>query len=425
MADDLDGYEPVTLTGGGDAAPEPVAATIIADAPAGGPVGGPVGDMEENQPRGQRVISDKVRALFKQIEEKHEGGVESEDLVPVDTTAPDPVAKPAPIAAAAVPAAVVAVAPAAVVPPPPAAELSAAIADAAAKAAEQARQSQSEAREKAIADREAKLAEREAKLPTRETYNKNTAAAIRDFVRGLTGAETDGEVKDALSDMLSEVTADTLGTPLDDRLRREIEQRKALRTVNGYKADLQRQQEALKAEQLERDTAAKAERESIETQRRAAQAQSALQGLLATEAAKYPFLTHNDDDNPPHLAVWALLERQKNDFVKQYGDAALSQFQADWPAAAKALDDHYKAKAAKAVQRYSPLLAPAAPVAPPVKPSPQVSAQVPRSTTQTAAAQPDSASPDVPVERWDRDARRNRGRESLKKRFANGSAADE
>lgn len=421
MVDDMDDYAPVTLTGG-DAA-EPVAATIIADAPAGGPVG----DMEENQPRGQRVISDKVRALFKQIEEKHEGGVESEDLVPVDTTAPDPVAKPAPVTAAAVPAPVVAAAPAAaVVPPPPAAELSAAIADAAAKAAEQARQSQSEAREKAIADREAKLVEREAKLPTRETYNKNTAAAIRDFVRGLTGAETDGEVKDALSDMLSEVTADTLGTPLDDRLRREIEQRKALRTVNGYKADLQRQQEALKAEQLERDTAAKAERESIETQRRAVQAQSALQGLLATEAAKYPFLTHNDDDNPPHLAVWALLERQKNDFVKQYGDAALSQFQADWPAAAKALDDHYKAKAAKAVQRYSSLLAPAAPVAPPVKPSPQVSAQVPRSTTQTAAAaQPDPASPDVPVERWDRDARRNRGRESLKKRFANGSAADE
>jgi hypothetical protein len=276
-----------------------------------------------------------------------------------------------------------------------------------------------EQREKQIADREAAHEAERAKLPSRDQWVENSATTIKSLVKQMYGIESDSDLKDAMADVISELTADALGTPLDPTHKIGIESRRATRVVKAYKSEQANAMATAKAEQAKQAEAIKAEREQADQAQRERAAQAHLGGLLAPVAKDYPFLMANDEGVAPEAAVFAVLKSQRDEHQRVNGPTA--QFTPDWPAAAKLANEFYKTRATNYVTRYQSLLAPAAPVAPPtVKPSPQVSTQVQRSTTQPAATtpQPDPAPAlESSEERFDRHARRSRGMESLRKRF--------
>lgn len=401
MSDDAD-YEPVVLTGG-EAPPAAPPAQALPSAP--------TEDLEENQPRGQRVLSDKTRSAFKALVAKHADGPLEDDLVPVDTAAVTPA--PAVAAAPAVTAAVAVPAPVAAA-PAHAVEQPAAAADIAARAMEQQRTLAAEAREKALADRETQLSEREKTLPTRDSLVEDSVGTFETWAKATLGL-SDEEYKDYAADFISEMTSRQLKTPLDPTLRTGIESRKAVRAVKTYKSDTQRREEALKAEQAKLVENAAKDREARETEANEGRARAQLRGLLDPFAKDYKYLFGNHDGAAPEDVVFHQLKQQRALHVKQHGEEdAQRNFKVDWPGAAKLVNDYYEAIAKK----YQSLLAPTpAPAAAPVKPSPQVSAQVQRSTTPAPEATPQTeAAPEPESSDW-RAERNARRRSSLTKNF--------
>lgn len=365
--------------------------------------------VEERQPKMQRTVSEATRKAFqamvaKQAEAAKTGG---DDLVPVDTTsAPAPVAaKPEAGAEDLVPVDIAASA--APVAPPPAVEAKASAADAAARAIAEQQRAALEAKEKEIAAaREALEVERK-KLPGADAWVEKPTHTLKALVQSQLGL-TDEEWKDFQADLISEATAESLGVPLDQNHRTGIDARRAKLAVRTYTSEQKRQAEALKAEQARfAEQQRKLTEEQAETQRAHA-AKQAIGSMLTPLAAQHPFLFKNHDNADPSEVVYHVLKNQRDAFVKQYGENA--QFQPDVAAAAKLANDYYRNHYESLKKQYDTLLAPTpAPTAPAaVKPSPQVSAQVPRSTTQPPPkAEPEQPAHD-PVSDWRAERAANR-----------------
>ncbi len=377
-------------------------------------VGGPVGDMDEIDVRrrsnASNALPEGTRKAFQALVDKMKGATldtgelvpadtappapaapkPEEDLVPVDTAAPAPAAPAIPVAA-------------------PAIEPRAAAADAAAKAIAEQQAKAMEERAKALEEREKQLNERMSKLPGGESWLDKPTATLKLLVQTQLGL-TDEEWKDFQADFISEATAESLGVPLDATHKTGIEARRAKLVVRTYTAEQKKQAEALKAEQARFAEEQKKLAEEQAEQHRAAAARQAIGQMLQPLSTTHPFLFKNHDNADPAEVVYHVLKNQRDAFVKQYGEGAASQFKPDVPAAAKLANDYYKTQYDNLTKHYSTLLAPTpAPPAPAaVKPSPQVSAQVPRSTTQTPPkAEPEQPAND-PVSDWRAERAANR-----------------
>lgn len=335
------------------------------DAPAA-----PRGDNPNTPPptpnREPRIVSDKTRAMFRELAAKVKAGevsVESDDLVPVEhDAAPEPVetasppavavaapvvpvtASPAAQAAAALPAPVPRPAPVA-----PTVDVG--------KAAEEQRKLLADMREKQLADREAKLAEREKALPSREKLLESPVPTLAQFIRDTYGITDDADLKDTITDLMTEMSETYHGVKLPDEIKNRVESRKAVRSVKAYKANLDRQQADLIA-RSEAQTKADAEaREKADAALYEQRAVAQLTELVGAAQASYPYLAVQEG----HAAiVWEVLKEQHSRGMT-----------ADWASAAQYANDYYKqeherteAEAAKRATRLKTLLAPVATPAP-------------------------------------------------------------
>jgi hypothetical protein len=362
--------------------------------------------------RDQRVVSSKVREFARQIAAQMR---DSED-VPMGTGAPaaadesnelEPMTHDEPVPALAAsstaPAAVrpvaatpkPSVAPAAPKPPEPAAaptlpSSASAAAEILAKA-EAARQrqeyeaklkdfeSRTAEKEKALAEKERLLSEKEKALPGRRELVERPAAALSAYLKQTYGITDDAELKEVLSDIVTEVSEAALGIKLPDNIKTGLESRKALRSVRVYGAELSAREAALAAE---RESATKAQHAEAERQAAAAadaEAVRHIRELVATTADTHPYLhatsTFGIADNPADI------------IVEMCRDQKAKTGQVDWKTAVDLANEHYKPKveaAIKAAESLRPRILPSAPAATPRPVVPQVTGeQVPRPRTLT------------------------------------------
>lgn len=368
MADDAE-YEPAIEMDAAATEPKDAADEIgdANDAPvtAGSPRERAEPADSTSQPREPHKMSDKVRAMFRDLHKKvvAEGADGfGDELVPMESTDSPPAAagdaaagakpaSPAPIAPST-PAAVAAASappPAPVEPPRPA---PAGAADVARAISEQARVAH-EAREKALADREAALAEREKRMPDRTALIERPGATLMAYVKDVYGISDDAELKDVLTDIVTELSESGLGVKLPDEIKLKMEGRRALHSIKAYKADLTREQQRLQEQRAAQEKAAAEAREAAEHAEAERKAIAKVTELVATTKATHRFLHAQDD--PAGIVVEVIREQLKR------GEAA------DWQAAAKLANDYFRNDTESIVQkadRLKPLLAPEAPAAP-------------------------------------------------------------
>lgn len=403
--------------------PEAAAAPAIAAGESGDDPSKPPG----TEPRGQRVVSDKTRAMFKNIaaasakaEAAELAGV-ADDLVPMIADDPPPaaavpaVAVPspsvtpvgdAPVAAAAAP---IPVTPRASAPPP---------VDVGKAAAEQARLLH-EVREKALADREAALVEREKQLPNRADLIERPGAVLAAYLRDVYGA-SDDELKDVLTDVVTEISEHALAVKLPSDVKTALESRKAVRSVKAYKADLTRQQQQLVEQRAAQEKAATEAREAQETVQRERQAVQQVAQLLADPATR---AAHKFLHDPQLIGEGADPAAIVIEVVKEQLKAGQK---ANWQTAARHADDYFKSQAEALAKRSAHLQsllapAPAAPAkavaSPGGAPGP---APKPQPTPANIVTPPPSESSDDPVQ--DRHERRAQGaRRLIAKHFKGGA----
>lgn len=378
--------------------------------------------LTEGGPRAQRVVSDKVRAMFKDIAAKAAASDgPGDELVPMEAAHSPPAAavevaagtsaSPAPTAAAT--AAPVATPPAAPLAPPlpvPSAP------DVGKAAAEQAKLL-AELREKQLAEREAKIVEREKLLPDRAALAERPGSAVIAWMRDTLGITDDGEMRTALADLVTDLSETGLGVKLPDEVKTPLEARRAARSYKAYKADMQRREQALvdartAQEKTARDEQAKAK--SADDERKAvAWVESKLSDPTIKAAHKFLHDTELTGGMAPAAVVIEVVKEQL-----KAGQAA------DWAAAARYADDYFKSQAEATTKKAAylqSLLAPATP-APAVAPAPKAapapggaSGPAPRTPAPTPAPVEDDA--DSPLDL------RDRRRQSLRKIVAKHKAA--
>lgn len=213
-----------------------------------------------------------------------------------------------------------------------------------------------------------------------------------------------------------------LGVTLPDEVKTKLDARRALRTVKAVKQDVARQQEELAAQ---REANAKADREAAEQREQAGREREAIK-LVAK-------LTMDAKDSHPwvHAAAELGLIDDPSAIVVELIRAQRARNEpANFEAAIKLANDHFKPKVEAAVKKaggLSTLLNPAAPAgssaaaAPAAVAAPasqQVGEQVRRPTTLTTtptAASPEAA-PDDGTETGDRYDYRHRDLRALYKR---------
>lgn len=152
----------------------------------------------------------------------------------------------------------------------------------------------------AQANRDAELAKREEALTAREAehraksdysqrYADSPGAAVREFIKAHAGSTLTAEqLRDEVSDVISELSALELNVTMPDQHRQRLETRKALRKVDSYKAEMTR----LEQTRSERDAAERAQREE----------RDAVAGIgreFVAAAAKFPNLSA--EDNPAEI----------------------------------------------------------------------------------------------------------------------------
>lgn len=380
--------------------------------------------------RDQRVVSDSTRKAIARIAElgKKASAVDlGDELVPMEHDAGAARATPEP---AAKPAAAVAPARAPDAPPverpadPPAGAARAAEATAAeimARAEVDRLRADHEGRVKDLEAREARLAAREKLIPDRAAFAERPGAALATMLRNALGLgeKDDAELKEAISDLVTEASMEHLGVTLPDEVKTKLDARRALRTVKAVKQDVARQQEELAAQ---REAGAKADREAGEQRERADNERKAItlvRELVGGTKDSHPFI-HAAGElgiiEDPTAVVVELIRAQR-----ARGEPA------DWQAAVRLANDHFRPKVEAAVKKsatLSALLNPAAPAGSSAAPAPaavaapasqQVGDQVRRpttlTTTPTAPATPDPGTDDGPEmeDRYDRRHRNLRG----------------
>lgn len=452
---DTDDYEPaLTDTGGepeaAEAKPEPsVRASARAEREAiraAESAGEPehvrlagTAQPEEFQPSGPRKMSDVARKMFRELSAKvqaKEVSLEGDDLVPMGTDDPAPAAA-APVSAGAPPrASQTGATAAAVAAPPPVVAPAAApqiaplpslpgLPDKPLPAAPQPSHPPDAAlleRERLIAEREAKVAEREKLMPDRDGIIERPASTLVAWLKDVHGLSDPAEVKDALIDLMTELTESELGTKLPQETKTAMESRKALRAVKAYKQQGAREKAAVEA--------AKVEAVKAEADRKAAAEQERLDGayvakigeLIGPAKAQYPYLHDTDitDGLNANAIVYEVLKEQKR----------LGQPQ-NLESAVKYADEFYKSKflADQArIEKVRSRFSPAQPAAPTQAATPAKAATPPGAVpgpTAAAPAKPEVTDPDpADITTPDRRDRRAQGARTLfRKHFKTGAPA--
>lgn len=352
-------------------------------------------DSPDESPRAQRVISDKTRAMFRQIAERvSKEGMEvvSDDLVPMGQDEAAPAAR----APAAAPAAVAT--PNLALPvlnlPPPAQPQQ----DAARTLEDQRRALAIELREKEIEARSALLAEREKTLPSRERLAESPAETITSWLRDTFGAVDDNELKTLVSDVMSEVSEKMLGAKLPEDIKAQLEGRRAVRSVKAYKASLDAREKSLADQRTAQEKTAREDQEKRDAQAQDQVRVKHIGDALAPHSGTFRFL--HDPVVTGGLAPGVIVNEVYKEQERQFRAGTTTQ-QPDLAAAARFADDYYKAQAEAAAKRaghFQTLLAPAALVAPVVKPAispgavPGPTAKTP-ATTQAIDADPSDTGP--------------------------------
>jgi hypothetical protein len=342
------------------------------------------GDGEQVSYR--RVVSDKVRAMFKDAAAKvsdqmADGG---DDGMEVAIKPPDD--QPAAAADVAPGATGTQTTPSAVAAP-------------ALDAATNRKGLELEVRERSLADREAKLVEREKSSQTLEAfaarYAENPSSTLRDAIKVWAGVTSDDEFKDEVAGLITELSATVLGLPVSDEVKQRAESKRAVRTVKQMRADMARRE----TEAAER---AQAERAQAEQTKRETDAMAALAPVIKAKADAYPHLSAEDD---PHAIVWDVIK------TKASRDA---NWVPNWEEAAKLADDHFRAQHEKLRQKLSRLPTPATKPAAVAVPQGAAQGRAARTLTNASTA---PLAPSAPVdsdEPYDRETARQRSRAILR-----------
>ena len=285
--------------------------------------GGPIA-ATLSAPRGQRVISDKVRELAKQIAAKHKAAnpssptdVPSDDdvdyeAVPLDGASPKPAGGPPPPSPSGV-----SQPPAGAAPTPPAPTLDPEVT----KLRDEwtRRKGELDAREHALLTREQSgdLAKLE------EQYFEKGAPAVVELLKKWEGV--DGEqLKDAIADLVSDLTIH-LGVEVPDEIKDRLETKRTRKQVQRMRAEQGKREERLRKEQ----ETAQAQQDRVR-----------VVGILNTEvrkpehATQFPWLLAEDDPGAIIADVfdavkakdgtelaWTECAKRANDYLKQQSSA--------------------------------------------------------------------------------------------------------
>lgn len=275
-------------------------------------------------PRGQRVISDKVRELAKQIAAKHKAANPSSstdvpsdddvdyDAVPLDGTSPKPAGGPPPPSPSGV-----SQPPAGAASTPPAPTLDPEVT----KLRDEwtRRKGELDAREQALLAREQSgdLAKLE------EQYFEKGAPAVVELLKKWEGV--DGEqLKDAIADLVSDLTIH-LGVEVPDEIKDRLETKRTRKQVQRMRAEQGKREERIRKEQ----EAAQARQDRVR-----------VVGILNTEvrkpehATQFPWLLAEDDPGAIIADVfdavkakdgtelaWTECAKRANDYLKQQSSA--------------------------------------------------------------------------------------------------------
>lgn len=402
---------------------------------------GPPPPDSTSEPRGQRVRSDKNRAMFRELASKVKAGevtIETEDdLVPVEhapvehapaaaAVAP-PAAKPTPVVApAAVPATASPAAQAAAAIPapapgpvprqtaPPAGMPSIPQAD--------TRLLELERREAALKEREAALDARAKKLPSRERLIEAPVPTLAEFIKESYGITDDAELKDTITDFMSEMAEQYHGVKLPEDIKARVDGRKALRSVKAIRVGLDAEKASLVEREAEAKKQAETAREKSEISEYERKAVGQLATLLQPAETTYPYLAVQD--GAPAI-VWEVIKAAHDQGHK-----------IDWAEAAKFANDHFKsqheqaqAEAATRAARLQTLLAPGASPAPARPTASPGGAPGPAPTQPAPAAQPKTPKPTPATDPADEiigeDRRESRARSLRALRAKHGLVATE
>jgi len=339
----------------------------------------PKENAEPAEPRRQsRVINDKVKAMFRSIAKQHDGELEVGDLVPMAVET-KPVAKvpaktaseveaeelvPVETEAEAKPAAKVPAPAAPVAAKPDAAMMVERATLEREKLAHADAKAELERERASLAEMKTALAEREKQIPDRTSWIERPGATMMAHLRDLYGTADDGELKDVLTDLVTELSETGLGVKLPAEVKMAMESRKAVRAVKAYKADLTREQQKIAEARTKAEQEAKQAREAADAAANERKAFEQVRGLVSAAAGSFPFLQEQDD---PSSIVFEVIKEQ----VKR-GD------QVDWKSAAQLAEDYFKAQAEETVKKAERLR-------PKLNPTPTAPAPAPAKATTTAS----------------------------------------
>lgn len=250
-------------------------------------------------------------------------------------------------------------------------------------------ESRSAEKERLLAEKEKTLAEREKTLPSRRELVERPAAALSSYLKQTYGITDDAELKEVLSDIVTEVSEAALGIKLPSDVKNGLESRKALRSVRVYGAELSAREAALEARREAETKAAQAEAERMTAAAADAAAVRHIHERVASTKDTHPYLhalaALGVTDNPADIVV-EMCRRQKAETG-----------QIDWQKAVDLANEHYRPTveaAIKAAESLRPRISPSTPAAVPKPAVPQVGEQVPRPRTLTTAP----VAPAQPVE---------------------------
>lgn len=313
-------------------------------------------------PRGQRQVSDKTKAMLRGIaaaaaKAEAEGapaglsGI-ADDLVPMDheEALPQVAAAVTPDAGAVPPSPpaspVIAAAPAALplIPlpavPVPAAPVPPAVPDPA--VAERA---------KRMDAREAAIAEREKLLPDITALIERPGATLAAWLKTVYQVSDDSEMEAVIQDVTAELSEVGLKTKLPSEFKGALESRKAARAVRALRTDIGRREQALVDQRAAADKAAAEAKASADLQQYEADAAARMQAAVAPAKDQFAFLHDAEltDGLTAGFVVWEIVKEQKNRADQWLranpGYQLPEELKPSVERAAKIGNDYYKGKA--------------------------------------------------------------------------------
>lgn len=380
-------------------------------------------------PRPQRQISDKTKAMLREIarlaSKSDDGGVSgiADDLVPMGAEDTVPTATPVEPAKVAPPTAPPVVSRPDLplplpLPPLPAPK------PAPVPQVDPAKVAALEAKEKALAEREQGLAAKEKLLPDINALIEQPGATLVAWLKQVMSVTSDEETKQLIADVTAELSETALETKLPSEFKTGMEARKANRTVKARLGEIGKAQQALTeqrvaAEKAAADAKAKADTEALEASRL-----TRVQEMISPAKDSYPFLhdTRATGGIQANVVVLSIIEHQDK-LARQWleenpGYQLPNEMKPNLETAMKIGDDFYRKKAEKLIEEaeaLKPKVKPAVTQASPGKAVPGPAAK----PVVAAAAKPVAVGDDDEIKVDRRDRRAADAKALFRKHFKN------